>query len=57
MKIGAEGSDRVFGPVGLDLGAEGSEQVALSIVAELLSVRSSVEPRRLRHKETTIHAT
>jgi xanthine dehydrogenase accessory factor len=46
---------RVFGPVGLDLGAEGPEQIALSIVAELLAVRSGREPRHLRTRESTIH--
>ena len=55
-QIGAEGSGRVFGPVGLDLGAEGAEQVALSIVAELLAVRASREPAHLRRKEAAIHA-
>jgi xanthine/CO dehydrogenase XdhC/CoxF family maturation factor len=56
-EIGASGSDRVFGPVGLDLGAEGPEQVAFSIVAELLAVRSAREPWPLREKEGAIHAT
>ncbi len=54
--IGAEGDGRVFGPVGLDLGAEGAEQVALSIVAELLAACAGVEPRHLREKGATIHA-
>ncbi|HSB72826.1 MAG TPA: XdhC family protein [Candidatus Methylomirabilis sp.] len=55
-QIGSTGSHRVFGPVGLDLGAEGPEQIALSIVAELLAVRSGREPRHLRAREGTIHA-
>jgi xanthine/CO dehydrogenase XdhC/CoxF family maturation factor len=29
--------ERIFGPVGLDLGAEGAHQIAISIVAELLA--------------------
>jgi xanthine dehydrogenase accessory factor len=55
-QIGASASDRIFGPVGLDLGAEGPEQVALAIVAELLAVRSAREPWSLRAKEGAIHA-
>ena len=60
-EIGVDGADeslrdRVFTPVGLDLGAEGAEQVALSIVAELLAVRSSREPASLRGRESAIHA-
>jgi xanthine/CO dehydrogenase XdhC/CoxF family maturation factor len=55
-EIGTEKLERVFGPVGLDLGAEGPEQVALSIVAELLAVWSAREPRHLREKRASIHA-
>ena len=55
-QIGAEAGGRVFTPVGLDLGAEGPEQVALAIVAELLAVRSSRAPWSLREKEGAIHA-
>jgi xanthine/CO dehydrogenase XdhC/CoxF family maturation factor len=55
-QIGAESSDRVFGPVGLDLGAEGPEQIAIAIVAEILAVCSAREPWSLREKESPIHA-
>jgi xanthine dehydrogenase accessory factor len=55
-KLGASGSDRVFGPVGLDLGADGPEQVAISIVSELLSVWSGRQPRHLRERESAVHA-
>jgi xanthine dehydrogenase accessory factor len=55
-EIGAESDERVYGPVGLDLGAEGPEQVALSIVAELIAAGSGVEPRHLRTKAREIHA-
>jgi xanthine dehydrogenase accessory factor len=41
--------------VGLDLGAEGPEQVALSVVAELLAFRSRRAPRHLREREGSIH--
>ena len=56
-QIGAEGDERVFGPVGLDLGAEGPEQVALSVVAELLAAHCAREPAHLRQKAGAIHAT
>jgi len=55
-EIGAASTDRIFAPVGLDLGAEGPEQVAFAIVAELLAVRSSRDPASLREKQGTIHA-
>jgi xanthine/CO dehydrogenase XdhC/CoxF family maturation factor len=55
-EIGEREGERVFGPVGLDLGAEGPEQVALSIVAELLAVRAGREPLPLREKRSAIHA-
>ena len=55
-QLGAESNDRVFGPVGLDLGAEGPEQIALSITAELLAAWSGREPGHLRERQGVIHA-
>ena len=55
-QIGAVGTDRLFAPIGLDLGADGPEQVAVSILAELLAVRASSAPHHLREKEGVIHA-
>ena len=55
-QIDAAGTDRLFAPIGLDLGADGPEQVAVSILAELLAVRASSAPRHLREKEEVIHA-
>ncbi len=49
--VEGERTDRVFGPVGLDIGADGPEQIALCIVAELLAVRSAREPSHLRERE------
>ncbi len=37
---GVASNPRVFGPVGTDIGSDGPEQVAVSIVAEVLSVRA-----------------
>ncbi len=55
-ELGAENDDRIFGPVGLDLGAEGPEQIGVSVVAELLALLSGREPAHLRAKEGFIHA-
>ena len=48
--------DRIFGPVGLDIGTDGAEQVALAVVAEVLAVRSGRAPRSLRDRRAPIHA-
>jgi xanthine/CO dehydrogenase XdhC/CoxF family maturation factor len=55
-ELGASSRERVYGPVGLDLGADGPEQIALSIVAELMAVRSRREARPLREKQAAVHA-
>lgn len=47
--------ERIFGPVGLDIGTDGAEQVALSVVAEMLAVRSGRRPRSLRERRAPIH--
>lgn len=47
---------RVHGPVGLDIGSEGAEQVALSIVAEVLAYRSGRGGAPLRERVLPIHA-
>ena len=46
----------VYAPVGLDIGAEGPEQIAVSVVAELLAVRAGRTPGHLRDRRTAVHA-
>lgn len=46
---------RVYGPVGLDIKAEGAEQVAISIVAELLAVEAGRSGGFLRARAGAIH--
>src|SRR5439155_23319488 len=47
---------RVYAPVGLDIGTDGAEQVALAVIAELLAVRSGRRARSLRERRVAIHA-
>jgi xanthine dehydrogenase accessory factor len=57
--LAAEGpvdEGRVYGPVGLDIGTDGAEQVALAVIAEILAVRSGRRARSLRERRAAIHA-
>ena len=47
---------RLHGPIGLDLGAVTPDEVAVSILAELLQVRSGASARSLRELSGRIHA-
>jgi xanthine/CO dehydrogenase XdhC/CoxF family maturation factor len=56
QRLTGDERERVFGPVGLDLGADGPRQVAISIVAELLAFTARREPRHLSERPEAIHA-
>jgi xanthine dehydrogenase accessory factor len=46
---------RIHGPAGLDLGAEGPDEVAHAIIAEILAVRHQREGGSLRERRGPIH--
>jgi xanthine/CO dehydrogenase XdhC/CoxF family maturation factor len=48
--------DKLHAPVGLDVGAEGPDEVALSIVAELRAVLAEREGGKLRYRQAPIYA-
>jgi xanthine/CO dehydrogenase XdhC/CoxF family maturation factor len=56
-ELGVAGGEpaQLFAPVGLDLGAEGPEQIAISIVAEALAVHAGRSPGHLRARSGGIH--
>lgn len=54
-KITAEQLGKIYGPVGLDIGSEGAEEIALSIVAEVKAVLSARNGLSLKHKAAAIH--
>lgn len=48
--------ETIHGPVGLDIGSETSEEIALSIIAEIKAVFSQRNGHSLKYKTTVIHS-
>ena len=55
MTITDEMLEKVYGPTGLEIGAETPEEIALSITAEIQAVINGVNGGSLKYKETVIH--
>ena len=50
-----ENLERIHGPAGLDVGAEGPEEIAAAIVAEIVAVKRGREGGFLKHRLGPIH--
>lgn len=48
--------NNIFGPVGLDIGSETAEEIALSVVAEIKAVFAGRDGASLRDKPSAIHS-
>ena len=47
--------DKLHGPAGINIGAETPQEIAVSIISEILSVIRNQEPMSLKDKKTGIH--
>jgi xanthine/CO dehydrogenase XdhC/CoxF family maturation factor len=56
LNITEDQLDKVHGPVGLDIGSEGAEEISLSIIAEIKAVLSGRKGQSLKFKAVPIHA-
>lgn len=55
LQVRHEVLKKLFGPTGLDIGAETAEEIALSIMAEIKMVLEGYNGRSLRDKKEAIH--
>jgi xanthine/CO dehydrogenase XdhC/CoxF family maturation factor len=55
-EVSTEFLDVMYGPAGLNIGAETPEEIAISIVSEILSVIRNHTPMSLKDKRASIHS-
>jgi xanthine dehydrogenase accessory factor len=56
IKLTEEQLNSIYGPVGLEIGAETAEEIALSIISEIKAVLSGKPGGSLRQKQDVIHS-
>jgi xanthine/CO dehydrogenase XdhC/CoxF family maturation factor len=56
MQLSKEQLSSIYGPVGLEIGAETAEEIALSIIAEIRAMLSGKTGSSLRNKQDVIHS-
>lgn len=55
VQVGPDDLKKIYGPIGLHIGAEAPEEIALSIVSEVKTVLGGGDARFLRDREGPIH--
>ena len=55
IEVSDQQKSKIFGPTGLDIGAETSEEIALSVLAEIKAVITGKKGTLLREKSEPIH--
>lgn len=56
ISIDPERRPRLHSPAGLDIGADGPEEIAVSIIAEILATRAGRDGQPLRDRSESVHA-
>lgn len=56
LRIDEGQRERIFGPMGLDIGAETSDEIAVSVISEIKAILSGRKGRSLKLLATKIHA-
>jgi xanthine/CO dehydrogenase XdhC/CoxF family maturation factor len=56
VKITDEQKSMIYGPTGLDIGAETSEEIALSVLSEIIAVLTGRKGSSLRERTDVIHS-
>ena len=55
MNIELDFIENIHGPAGLNIGAETPQEIAISILSEILAVMRKTQPFMLKDKEKSIH--